>query len=262
MSRPSRESPTWDPTQYLKFEEERTLPCRDLVARIRLQSPASIVDLGCGPGNSTSVLAGRWPTARLVGVDNSEKMLESARAAGVSAEWVLADMSKWVPEQAFDLVFSNAALQWLVNQEHQVSRLFMSVSRSGAFAFQIPSGEGDWTKALREVAESSSWRGRFPENLVDLRTHGLEFYYDLLSPMSSRVDMWETEYVHVFPSTQSIVEWTSGTAVRPILDLLPAEQERESFLADYAAAVGRSYRSRPDGKVLFPFLRRFLVAYR
>ncbi len=262
MSRPRRESPTWDPRQYLKFERERTLPCRDLVGRVELQSPTSIVDLGCGPGNSTSVLAERWPSARLVGVDSSEKMLESARKSGVSAEWVLADMSKWVPEQSFDLVFSNAALQWLVNQEHQVPRLFMSVSKNGAFAFQIPSGEGEWTKALREVAESSPWRGRFPEDLVDLSTNGLDFYYDLLSPLSSRVDMWETEYVHVFPGTQSIVEWTSGTAMRPVLDRLTEPQMRGSFLTEYAAAVGRSYHLRPDGKVLFPFLRRFLVAYR
>jgi trans-aconitate 2-methyltransferase len=262
MPQPSRESPSWDPEQYLKFERERTLPCRDLVARIELPSPTSIIDLGCGPGNSTSVLAENWPSSKLVGLDNSEKMLESARKSGVRADWVLADMSKWVPERPFDLVVSNAALQWLVNQEHQVPRLFMSVSPGGAFAFQVPSGHGEWAKALKEVAESDAWRGRFSPNLVDLRTHDLRFYYDLLSPMSSRVDMWETEYIHVFPGPESIVEWTTGTAVRPMLDRLADEEERRSFVADYSAAVARAYGRGPDGKVLFPFLRRFLVAYR
>jgi trans-aconitate 2-methyltransferase len=257
-----RETPTWDPREYLKFERERTLPCRDLVARIELESPALIADLGCGPGNSTSVAAGRWPDAKIVGVDSSAEMLKIARGSNLRAEWVLADMREWTPERPYDLLFSNAALQWVAGQETVLPRLFDSVGEGGAFAFQIPSGEGGWSRAIKEVADSPAWRSRFSENLLQLSTHELTFYYDLLSPISQRIDLWETQYVHVFPGPEAVVEWTKGTALRPLLDRLPEERERASFLAGYSATIAKAYPRRPDGQVLFPFLRRFVVAYR
>jgi trans-aconitate 2-methyltransferase len=258
----ARETPTWDPREYLKFERERTLPCRDLVSRIELESPQSIVDLGCGPGNSTQVLAERWPAAKITGVDNSEDMLARARKSSVAADWRLSDIREWSPDHPFELVFSNAVYQWLPNQDVELPRLFRSVAANGVFAFQIPSGEGEWTTAIRRVAELPAWEGRFKDNLVDLRTPDVSFYYDLLSPLSRRIDAWQTQYVHVFPAPEMVVEWTSGTALRPLLDLLSDKEERAAFLADYTEEVSKAYQRRADGNVLFPFLRRFVVAYR
>lgn len=258
----AREKPSWDSREYLKFERERTLPCRDLVARIELVSPARIVDLGCGPGNSTAVLAERWPKARVVGVDNSEDMIATARKSHVNADWVLADMREWSSPAPYDLVFSNAALQWVASHQTEVVRLFSMVATGGALAFQIPSGEGDWVRAIKMVAEAPAWRGRFSENMLDLHTHELGFYYDLLSPISRRVDLWQTQYVHILSGPEAVVEWTSGTALRPMIDRLTEKAARDSFVADYTLEITKSYHPRPDGKVLFPFLRRFVVAYR
>lgn len=258
----ARETPTWDPKEYLKFERERTLPCRDLVSRIELESARSIVDLGCGPGNSTAVLAERWPHAKITGVDNSEDMLAKARKASVVADWQLSDIREWSSDHPFDLVFSNAVFQWLPHQVVELPRLFRWVASDGVFAFQIPSGEGEWTTAIRRVAERPEWKGRFRESLVDLRTPDVSFYYDLLSPMSRRIEAWQTQYFHVFSAPEMIVEWTSGTALRPLLDSLTDRQERAAFLAGYTEEVVKVYPRRPDGKVLFPFLRRFVIAYK
>lgn len=256
-----RDIPSWNPREYLRFERERTLPCRDLVNRIELDSPSTVADLGCGPGNSTAVLAERWPGAKLLGVDNSTAMLEKARNSPTTADWVLADIRDWTPGYACDLLFSNAALQWVPDHDRQVPRLFSLVAEDGALAFQIPSGKGAWVEALREVVGLPAWRATLPESVVDLRTEELSFYYDLLSPLSQRLDLWETEYMHILPGPDSVVEWTSGTALRPLLDRL-SEEKRASFFADYTKAINEAYPGRPDGKVLFPFLRRFVVAYR
>lgn len=255
-----RENPSWSPSVYLKFERERTLPCRDLVSRIELESPANIVDLGCGPGNSTAVLLRRWPAAHVLGVDNSAEMLESARKTGLAAKWELADIAGWDPREEFDLIFSNALFQWIPDHEGQIPRLFRYLKPGGAFAVQIPSGRGAWVEAIRSVVEAPRWRDRLKGG-VDLATEGLDFYYDLLAPVSERVDLWETEYVHVLPSAEAVVEWTKGSALRPLLQKL-TEEEKAPFLSDYTSEIAARYLGRPDGKVLFPFLRRFWVAYR
>ncbi len=256
-----RENPGWDSRQYLKFERERTLPCRDLVARIEVEPPRLIADLGCGPGNSTAVLAERWPRAEITGIDNSPEMLKAARSSKTKAEWLLADIRDWNPERPFDLVFSNAALQWVPNQDKEIPRLLGLVGPKGAFAFQIPAGEGEWTAALRKVAQSKAWSGRLGEKVLDLHTHQLDFYYAALASRSSRVDLWETSYVHILEDAESVVEWTKGTALRPVLQRLPAE-EGQSFVEDYTQAIREAYPPQRDGRILFPFLRRFVVAYR
>lgn len=257
-----REAPSWDPNRYLQFEKERTQPCRDLVARIDLDSVPFAVDLGCGPGNSTRVLAERWPGAKITGIDSSAEMLEKARKSEVRAEWKLADIRDWTPVAPVELVFSNAVFQWLPDADAQLPRLLKSVSEGGAFAFQVPSGEGRWVDAIREVAGTARWRGVFPETALSLGTPDVSHHYDLLSPVAERVEVWQTEYVHLFEAPETVVEWTSGSALRPILDRLTKKHDRESFLSDYTAAIVEAYPRRPSGKVLFPFLRRFVVAYR
>jgi trans-aconitate 2-methyltransferase len=160
------------------------------------------------------------------------------------------------------VVFANAVFQWLPNQDSELPRLFRSVAAGGVFAFQVPSGEGKWTAAIKGIADRPPWKGRFKDNLVDLRTPEVSFYYDLLSPLSRRVDVWQTEYIHIFSGPEMVVEWTSGTALRPLLGLLTDDDERAAFLADYTDEVVSAYPRHADGRVLFPFLRRFVVAYK
>lgn len=189
-------------------------------------------------------------------------MLEKARASGLKAEWSMSDIRDWCPTQKFDLVFSNAALQWVPDHAKEVTRLFGCVAPGGAFAAQIPSGHGPWVEVIREMVGSPNWAARYSRNLVDLGTEELAFYYDLLSPSAERVDLWETVYVHVMGGPEAVVEWTRGSALRPLLEALGDEKERFSFLADYSAKIAERYPRRPDGRVLFPFRRKFWVAYR
>jgi trans-aconitate 2-methyltransferase len=256
----------WDARQYLKFEEERTLPSRDLVRRIELAGPTTILDLGCGPGNSTAILAERWPSARIHGVDSSAEMLETARASGTRAEWLRADLATWDPPTPSDLVFSNATLHWLPDHTTLVPRLFRWVAPAGALAFQVPARPAvpaAWTRALAEVRTRTPWSTLGgTEDPADANVLPLERYYDLLAPAARRVDLWDTEYDHVLPGPEGVVEWTRGTALRPWLGTLRSDAERAQFLDAYAAEVAREYPRRPDGRVVFPFLRRFVVAYR
>ena len=244
------------------FERERTLPCRDLVNRIELSSPSRIVDLGCGPGNSTAVLAQKWPNAEILGVDSSIEMLKQARASRIKAEWILEDIQRWNSERGFDLVFSNAALQWIADHEREIPRLFNSVANGGALAFQIPTRTDLWNEVLEKLVTNPSWANRFrPVTSNDFFSHKLEFYYSVLSNLSKQIDLWETKYIHILPTPEAVVEWTKGTALRPLLDRLKDANMRNEFLAEYTREITKAFPSQ-DGKILFPFLRRFVVAYR
>ncbi|HTT72690.1 MAG TPA: methyltransferase domain-containing protein [Thermoplasmata archaeon] len=255
----------WDPRQYLRFEAERTQAGRDLVARIELAAPARIVDLGCGPGNSTAVLRARWPNAALVGIDRSPEMLRAARSKYPDGTWIEADLRPPLAGAPYDLVFANAALQWVPDHRSLVPALGRATAEGGALAFQVPT-RGDppppWLAAVRDLAASPAWRGRLPPDDVADTVLGLTDYYDLLAPLAERVDLWDTEYVHVFPGPEAIVEWTQGTGLRPVLDRLGTDAARADFTAAYARAIAAAYPRRPDGRVLFPFARRFVVAYR
>jgi len=257
--------PAWDAQQYLRFERERGLACRDLVRRIELDAPARLVDLGCGPGTSAAVLRARWPGASITGVDSSPEMLRAARAKAPDVRWLEADLGSWSPEVPYDLVFSNAALQWLPDHPRLVPRLASCVAPGGAFAFQVPatgSARERWSDALAEVLERPAWRDRFGRSEGTDGVLSAEAYYDLLAPGARRVDLWDTEYVHVLEGPSAVVEWTKGTALRPLLDRLPVGPDRDAFLDAYARALAPRYPRRADGKILFPFLRRFAVAYR
>lgn len=254
----------WDADLYRRFEAERTLPCRDLVHRIDLAAPARIVDLGCGPGNSTAVLRERWPSAGVTGVDSSPEMLRKARASWTSGLWIEADLTRWDPREPFDLVFSNAALQWLPDHPRAVRRIWAWVAPGGALAFQVParpSPPAGWLRALAAVGARPPWNGQFPADPIEGNVLPLSGYFDLLAPEARRVELWDTEYDHILPGPDAIVEWTKGTGLRPWLDRLSEGSERDHFLAEYARAVAQEYPTRDHGAVVFPFLRRFVIAF-
>jgi len=252
---------TWNPAGYLKFERERTLPCRDLVSRIELEDPKQIADLGCGPGNSSAVLANRWPNAILVGIDNSQDMLDAARKSNVRAEWGLSDIRKWSPSACFDLVFSNAALQWVPDHQKEIPRLFTFVLPGGALAFQIPTHTDLWYEILCRLTEIPKWQDFFRDFSTDFYTNELGFYYDLLSDRSRRIETWETRYFHILSGPEAIVDWTKATGLRPFLERLKDLETRSVFLREYTEVISKAYKKQEDSKLLFPFLRRFFVAY-
>lgn len=253
---------TWNPDNYLRFEDERTRPSIDLVSQIRLQAPSTVVDLGCGPGNSTRVLAERWSNARVIGVDSSEDMIEAATAEYPDCEWALGEIERWEPAEPFDLVFSNAALQWVPDHGPLVERLFGQVAEGGALAFQVPMTDyGVIRELIREIALGGPWASRMSGPLTAITTETPAFYYDHLAPSARSIDMWVTEYQHVMDSTDAIVDWISSTGLRPFLAVLETPEEADEFVARLRARTAESYETRSDGKVLFPFKRQFVIAY-
>lgn len=249
--------PEWDSTQYLKFEEERTQPCRDLAARVRMERPASIIDLGCGPGNSTEVIAARYPEAAVTGLDSSAAMIASARQRHPGWQWVVGDIAGWARGgEPHDLVFSNAALQWAGDH----ARLFPQIlERARVLAVQMPANrDAPAHRIMREIAE----RRGIAADVREWHTHEEGYYYDLLAPRCRRLDAWVTEYLHVMPDADAIVEWYRGTGLRPFLEALADDAARERFVAEYRERIGAEYRPRADGRVVFPFRRLFFVAYR
>jgi trans-aconitate 2-methyltransferase len=257
--------PTWDPSQYLQFAKERTLPCHDLAGRVELAAPATIVDLGCGPGNSTEVIAKRWPAARITGLDNSADMIAAARKDQPGREWVVGDISTWArgDGNSFDLVFSNAAMQWVEDHATAFAGLLTRVAPGGALAIQMPGNYDSPAHLLmRELSQCAAWRSRFAKPVREWHVHDLPFYFDVLSPHASRVDLWATEYIHVMPEAGAIVEWYRGTGLRPFLQALDTDADRNSFAIEYGKRLREAYRPQADGQILFPFRRIFMVAYK
>jgi len=251
--------PTWSAVQYLKFGDERTQPSRDLAGRIEVAQPLRVLDLGCGPGNSTAILGERWPEAEITGLDNSSKMIEAARAAYPQYYWLLSDIGSvgleaW--QQDFDVIFSNAALQWVPDHASLLPRLMQSLIPRGALAFQMPAYDSPAHRILRDLAAARSL------TVSTWHSHEPTFYYDVLSPCAARVDIWSTEYLHVLDNQESIVDWYRGTGMRPYLDALPAESDRERFTTEFLERLRPVYPPRSDGRILFPFRRIFAIAYR
>ena len=255
--------PTWNPDQYLKFDDERTRPCRDLVARIRLNNPKRIIDLGCGPGNSTQVLVENWPEAEITGLDNSEPMIRGASEKYPGQKWEPGNIHKWSAKQPYDLVFSNAAYQWVPDHAQVMPHLMQQVAPGGVFAFQVPANiNAPAHELMRSVASSAAWKSRFPGKIREWYAHGLSFYYDTLAGQARHLDLWTTEYFHVLEGPEAIVEWYKGTGLRPFLDCLPDETDKQAFLADYLNVVEQAFPRNQDGRVLFPFQRLFVIATR
>jgi trans-aconitate 2-methyltransferase len=253
----------WSARQYLKFEDERTRPPRDLLAQVPLQKPRLVVDLGCGPGNSTELLVERFPQSEIVGLDSSPDMLRKARERLPKCKFVQADIATWAPEAATDLVFSNAVLQWLPEHRPVMRRLLEALPPGGVLAVQMPDNTREPGLVFqREVGESGPWRDH-PEIKAAPRKDlpPPEVYYDLLKPVCSRIDIWHSVYNHVMASPQAITEWFRGSSLQPFLSPLDTAA-REQFLAAYTEKIVGAYKPRFDGKVLLRFPRLFIVAVR
>lgn len=253
----------WDASVYLQFADERTQPAIDLVARVALAAPGRIVDLGCGPGNSTAILRRRWPGATLVGLDNSPEMIAAATKDFPQGTWLQADLATWRADAPFDLVFANATLQWLPGHAALFPRLLAQVAPGGALAVQMPARiYARVQQLLLDLADEPIWRDRLVAARGGLAVGTPAFYYDLLRPYAARLDLWETEYVHLLDSPAAIIDWIRGTRLRTFLAALADDAERRTFQARLLDAVVAAYPPQRDRRLLFPFRRLFLVAYR
>jgi trans-aconitate 2-methyltransferase len=252
----------WQPASYGRFGHHRTRAAQDLLERIVLDQPQLIVDLGCGTGNVTRLIAQRWPRALVIGVDSSPAMLAEARPTSTRIRWVEGDIATWTPDEPVDLVFSNAALHWLDDHPTLFTRLVGWLWEHGVLAVQMPRNFDEPSHtAIAETIEAGPWRARLAP-LVRLRPVARpETYADLLLPIVGELDLWETVYWQVFEGENPVVAWTGGASLRPLLAALDAV-EQEAFLAEYTARITRAYPTRPDGRTLFPFRRLFIVARR
>lgn len=253
----------WSAQTYLRFEDERTRPAADLLARVQLEAPRRIVDLGCGPGNSTELLVGRFPDAETMGFDSSPAMLEAARQRLPGLAFEQGDIAHWSPARAPDLIFANAALQWLPDHETLFPTLLRALAPGGALAIQMPDNLDEPSHAaMREVARDGAWAERLAGAAAS-RTRILsgEGYFDLLAPHAAAVDVWRTVYLHPLDGAEAIAAWLTATGLRPFLDPLDAE-ERERFLGLYLERLRIFYPERASGKSLLRFPRVFIVAVR
>lgn len=254
-------SADWNASQYLKFEDQRTRPARDLLAEVPLPDAAFVVDLGCGPGNSTEILAQRFPDAEVLGLDTSPAMLEAARARLPGVTFDLADASTFTLPKPADLIYANAVLQWVPDHATLLPRLMSLLAPGGVLAVQMPDNlEEPSHVAMRETAMSGPWADTL-HAATRARTVLPEpgAYYDMLKPHAGAVDLWHTIYNHPLDGIPAIVEWVKGTGLRPFIDPLEGD-ERTQFLEEYADRLTESYLPRVDGKVLLAFPRFFIVA--
>ncbi|MBP2315155.1 methyltransferase domain-containing protein [Azospirillum soli] len=250
----------WDPEQYELFDVWRRRPAHDLAAALPSLDPKTVVDLGCGGGHLARLLAERWPNADVLGVDNSPAMLKWAEGTASRVRWQRADLRTWRPHWPVDLLISNAALHWLDDHERLFPELLETLAPGGVLAVQMPRNfDAPSHTLLYETAAEGPWAAKLDKALRHKPVHAPQDYYDWLSPLAKRVDIWETEYLQVLNGDVPVLQWTRGTTLVPVLETLAGE-ELDAFLAAYRGKLEAAYPQHPDGNTLFPFKRLFIVA--
>ncbi|KAJ5767283.1 uncharacterized protein N7511_004899 [Penicillium nucicola] len=256
-------SKDWNARQYLKFENERSLPARNLLDRVPISSPKRIIDLGCGPGNSTEVLVRRFPDATITGMDSSPDMIQKAQTALPERDFFVADLTTYQPEtgDAVDLFFSNAMFHWLTADDRiaVIKRLLEPQSPGSAFAIQVPNNLNEPLHVLmRETAVEGPWAGKLA-GVQRVELESVQVMYDRLKPFCTDVQIWETSYYHSVEGPEAVVEWVKGAGLKPYIDPLE-DGEKAAFLESYLAKIKKAYPVSVDGKVLLKYPRLFIVA--
>lgn len=260
---------TWSAQQYRLFEDERTRPVRDLLAAVPSIEARTAVDIGCGPGNSTEVLAARFPRATVIGFDSSADMIAAARKRLPALRFEVLDLRRWLelprassPAGSIDLMLANAVLQWVPDHNALFPSLVAKLAPGGCLAVQVPDNLDEPAQALmREIAGEDPWRLKLAAaDRARVPIESAEWYYRLLRTHCGRVEVWRTTYYHPLAGAGEIVEWFKGTGLRPFLDPLDPH-ERKEYLARYGERLARLYPSE-EGAVLLPFPRLFMVAVR
>lgn len=250
----------WSSEQYLKFKTQRTQPAYDLAKRILSDNPQKVLDIGCGPGNSTAVLKERFPKADILGVDNSEDMIEKARESYPELNFRICDAAAESDTlDTYDVIFSNACLQWIPRHREFIPAIFNKLNKNGVLAVQIPmNGQETLFKIMNEVISEPQW-GFSSADAETNETLPEEEYFDILSDCTDDFHIWETVYYHNMPSIEAMVEWIKGTRLRPYLNAL--DREKAVLLEKEILRRGKeAYGVRKNGEIIFKFRRFFFIA--
>ena len=252
---------TWDPERYLTYADERGRPFVELIARIGAAEPESVVDLGCGPGNLTALLASRWPTARVRGVDSSAEMIEKARVTTPAVDFEVADLRDWAAgDDRVDVLVSNATLQWVPGHLDLLPALVARVRPAGWLAFQVPGNFAEPSHTIRDELAAQAPYAAHTAGAARPGSHDPVDYLVALQRLGCEVDAWETTYLHVLEGADPVFTWVSGTGARPTLQALP-DDLRPRFEEEFKERLRAAYPAR-DGHVVLPFRRIFVVAHR
>lgn len=250
----------WSPNLYLKFNKQRMRPACDLLEHVPITAASQIVDLGCGPGNSTELLRKRFPEASITGIDSSTEMLLEARKRLPSATFIESDASTWEPAEKTDLVFANALFQWIPNHLEVLKRLLKGLCSEAVLAIQVPDNLQEPSHALmNEISAKPQWAKKFAKPIKRESIHSISTYYNELITLATQVDIWRTEYYHPLPNIETLIEMLSSTGLRPFLGRLN-DQEQRDWLAEYKEHLITAYPALSDGNILFCFPRLFIVA--
>jgi trans-aconitate 2-methyltransferase len=249
----------WDPVTYAVYADERSRPFMELISRVGAVNPDYVVDAGCGSGELTADLADRWPGATIEGFDSSPAMISKARRLETSIRFAVADVTTWRPDRPMDVIVSNAVLQWVPSHRDVLEHWMEDLAPGGWLAFQVPGNfDAPSHVAIRELCASRAWSDRLGELVRDSPVGDPVHYLDLLHQGGAQVDAWETTYVHVLQGDNPVLDWVSGTALRPILDRLDPDEQRR-FKDDLAGSLAAAYPARSYGTP-FPFRRILVVA--
>jgi trans-aconitate 2-methyltransferase len=249
---------TWDPERYLVYGDQRGRPFVELLARVGAEAPRTVVDLGCGPGNLTALLAQRWPGARVFGVDSSAEMVDAARASVAGVDFEVADLRDWHPDGQVDVLVSNATLQWVPGHLDLLPSLVGHVAPGGWLAFQVPGNFAEPSHTIRDDLAAEPDYAPYTRGVTTPAAHDAATYLRVLQDLGCEVDAWETTYLHVLTGDDPVFTWVSGTGARPTLQALPDEL-RPRFEEELRARLRTAYPD--DGRgVVMPFRRVFAVA--
>ncbi len=253
----------WNSALYLKFKSQRTQPAIDLAARIDVEDPLDIIDIGCGPGNSTRIIKQRFPDARVIGADYSDNMLEAAQKDNPGCGFIKLDAGGDLSDLAgkFDVVFSNACIQWIPEHRKLLPNLFSMLKSGGVLAVQVPVNfEEPIHKITTKTAASPKWSKELSDPQFFF-TLSEEEYFDILSDLTDDFELWKTVYCHRLPGVESIIEWYRSTGLKPYLDQL-SENGRNDFINDVRTELIKEYPARKNGEIIFRFPRLFFIAKR
>ncbi len=253
----------WNPDLYLKFDKERIQPSIDLVSRIKIDNPGSIIDIGCGPGNSTQILYQKWPDSKIVGIDNSRTMIEKAKIDYPDQNWELLDAGKDDIPGTYDIVFSNSTIQWIPSHDELLKKFYRILNDGGLIAIQIPLfWDMPVGKSIKEISKEIRWNSTTKGITELFFMPNYSYYFEKLSQLYNSIVIWETNYMHIMDSYNSILEMIRSTGLRPYLDRLQTDKDQEDFEMQVLNEITKEYALQKNGKVIFPFKRLFFIAYK
>lgn len=248
----------WNSEQYIKFKNERTRPSEDLIKRLDFV-PSSILDIGCGPGNSTDKLHQAFPNADILGIDSSENMLTKAINTYPNLKFRQCIIPNDIDLlESYDLIFSNACLHWIPDHKELLPQLMKKLNSRGKLAVQMPDvKQAPFYRILNEMTLSEKWKKL--KNVDIFHNLSPDETYDILSKCSLNVDMWETTYYHIMSSHKDIIEWYKGSGLRPYLDSLD-ENEQQDFIFELTEKLKAAIPVRSGSNVILKMSRMFFIS--